>query len=79
MAAQPLVRKAINPIETIKTNVIGTANILEVCRQIKSIKTIIIVTTDKCYENIERKIIATKRVIKWEDMIFIAQAKEVPS
>jgi len=56
MAAQPLVRKAYaNPIETIKTNVIGTANILEVCRHVKSIKTIIVITTDKCYENLERK------------------------
>ena len=54
MAAQPLVRDSyIYPIETYKTNVIGTANILEASRDIKSIKAIINITTDKVYENLE--------------------------
>lgn len=54
MAAQPLVRESyIHPIETYQTNVIGTANLLEACRNIPSIKAIVNVTTDKCYENKE--------------------------
>ena len=54
MAAQPLVRASyINPIETFSTNVIGTANILEAVRFSKSIKAIVNITTDKCYENKE--------------------------
>ena len=54
LAAQPLVRQSYdNPLETWSTNVIGTANILEVCRHVKSIKAIVVVTTDKCYENKE--------------------------
>lgn len=54
LAAQPLVRRSyINPLETWSTNVIGTANILEACRKTESIKAIIVVTTDKVYENKE--------------------------
>jgi len=55
LAAQPLVRYSYeNPIETYKTNVIGTANILDAARINKKVKAIIIVTTDKCYENLEQ-------------------------
>jgi len=54
MAAQSLVRYSyINPVETYATNVMGTVNLLEAARQIKSAKVIIIVTSDKCYENKE--------------------------
>jgi len=54
LAAQPLVRESYdNPINTYKTNIIGTANILEAIRQIKSVKAFLNVTTDKCYENKE--------------------------
>lgn len=54
LAAQPLVRKSYkNPIETYDVNVMGTAKLLEVCRKIPSIKSIVVVTTDKCYENLE--------------------------
>lgn len=52
MAAQPLVRESYRiPIETYETNVMGTANLLEASRQIKSIRAIINITTDKCYDN----------------------------
>ena len=55
MAAQPLVRDSYSsPIETFKTNVIGTANVLEAARHTESVKAIINVTTDKCYENQEQ-------------------------
>lgn len=54
LAAQPLVRRSYRePIETWETNVIGTANILEACRHCASVKAIVVVTTDKCYENKE--------------------------
>ena len=55
LAAQPLVRKSYNnPIETFTTNVIGTANIFEAVRKIKTVEAIVNVTTDKVYENQER-------------------------
>ena len=55
MAAQPLVRKSYAyPLATYNTNVIGTANILEAVRTCESVKTIVVITTDKCYENIEK-------------------------
>ena len=54
MAAQPIVRKSYNqPLETFNTNVMGTANILDITRHAKTIKAVINVTTDKCYENKE--------------------------
>lgn len=54
LAAQPLVRKSYaDPRETFQTNVMGTVNLLEACSQVDSIKSIVVVTTDKCYENKE--------------------------
>lgn len=54
LAAQPLVRRSyIDPLETWSTNVMGTANVLEACRQTQSVRSILVVTTDKCYENQE--------------------------
>lgn len=54
MAAQPLVRQSyITPIETLKTNIIGTANLLEAAKKIACIEAIVNITTDKVYENNE--------------------------
>lgn len=54
LAAQPLVRRSYrDPLETWSTNVMGTANVLEACRQTDSVRAIVVVTTDKCYENRE--------------------------
>jgi CDP-glucose 4,6-dehydratase len=54
MAAQPLVRYSYqNPIETYATNVMGTLNVLESLRKVSSVKAVINVTSDKCYENKE--------------------------
>jgi CDP-glucose 4,6-dehydratase len=54
LAAQPLVRESYSsPIVTFETNVIGTANVMEACRSVPSIKAIVNITTDKCYENKE--------------------------
>lgn len=55
MAAQPLVRYSYeNPVETYATNVMGTVNLLESARYLELVKAIVVVTTDKCYENKER-------------------------
>lgn len=54
MAAQPLVRYSyIDPTETYSTNIMGTVNLLESIRGISSVKVVINVTSDKCYENRE--------------------------
>jgi len=54
MAAQPLVRESyINPVETYSTNVMGTVHLLEAVRQVPSVRAVVNVTTDKCYENRE--------------------------
>ena len=54
MAAQPLVRRSYRePLETYATNVLGTAHILDAVRSCDSVKAVVSVTTDKCYENLE--------------------------
>lgn len=54
MAAQPLVRRSYTkPLETFNSNIIGTANVLEVARKCSNVKSILCVTTDKCYDNKE--------------------------
>lgn len=54
MAAQPLVRYSYKaPVETFATNVMGVVNLLQAVRQIQTVRAVIIVTSDKCYENKE--------------------------
>lgn len=54
LAAQPLVKYSYEaPVETFSTNVLGTVNLLEVIRHTDSVKAVVNVTTDKCYENKE--------------------------
>ena len=54
MAAQPLVRQSyIDPIETYSTNVMGTVHLFEAIRNVGSVRAVVNVTTDKCYENRE--------------------------
>jgi len=54
MAAQPLVRYSYaNPVETYSTNVMGTVNLLESIRTLDCVRAVVVVTTDKCYENKE--------------------------
>ncbi|GGP24606.1 CDP-glucose 4,6-dehydratase [Silvimonas amylolytica] len=54
LAAQPLVLASYqDPLTTWQTNVMGTANLLEACRAIDSVKAVVVITTDKCYENKE--------------------------
>ena len=51
LAAQPLVLESYKePLKTFSTNIIGTLNLLESIREIKSIKSVVIITTDKVYK-----------------------------
>ncbi len=54
LAAQPLVRAGYcDPLGTIACNVMGTANLLEAVRTVDSVKAVVLITTDKVYENRE--------------------------
>jgi len=54
LAAEPLVRTSYaRPVETFETNLMGTLRLLEMCRTIKDLKAIVVVTTDKVYRNID--------------------------
>jgi CDP-glucose 4,6-dehydratase len=54
LAAQPLVLESYNfPVETYQTNIMGTVNVLEAIRLTGSVRSAIMVTSDKCYENHE--------------------------
>lgn len=55
LAAQPLVRLSYEiPVETYETNVMGSINIMEAARVTDSVKVVVMITTDKCYENREQ-------------------------
>lgn len=52
LAAQPLVIESyLDPVTTYSTNIMGTLNVLETCRAVSSVRAVVNVTTDKCYEN----------------------------
>jgi CDP-glucose 4,6-dehydratase len=52
LAAQSLVRYSYaHPLETFASNMMGTANVLECSRRVESVKAVVNVTSDKCYEN----------------------------
>ncbi|MCX5510521.1 CDP-glucose 4,6-dehydratase [Pseudomonas sp. BJa3] len=54
LAAQPLVRESYRtPVDTYATNVTGTLNLLEAVRQCDTVRAVLVVTSDKCYENRE--------------------------
>jgi len=54
LAAQPLVRRSYKePIATLETNIIGTAKVFEACKNIDSVRAIVNITSDKCYDNKE--------------------------
>lgn len=54
LAAQSLVRRSYHePIATYATNVMGTVHVLEAARQTPSVRSVVIITSDKCYENRE--------------------------
>ena len=54
LAAQPIVRRSyVEPLETFETNAGGTANVLEAIRKLELKCPVVVVTSDKCYENRE--------------------------
>lgn len=54
LAAQPLVLRSYDqPVETFATNVMGTVNLLDTVRAMPSVRAVVIITSDKCYENRE--------------------------
>lgn len=54
MAAQPLVRASYDdPAETYAVNVLGTAHVLDAVRRIGGVRAVVVITSDKCYENRE--------------------------
>jgi CDP-glucose 4,6-dehydratase len=55
MAAQSLVRESYrDPLETYRVNVLGTATVLDALRRVPGRRAVVVVTSDKCYENRER-------------------------
>ncbi len=53
-AAQALVRRSYRqPVETYATNVMGTVHVLDAARQTPSLRSVVVITSDKCYENRE--------------------------
>jgi CDP-glucose 4,6-dehydratase len=53
LAAQPIVRESIeDPLNTFSVNVMGTANVLDAIRRTPSVRAVVVVTSDKCYENV---------------------------
>lgn len=54
LAAQPLVSISLDkPVETFKTNLLGSVNIMEIAKNCKNLKSLVIITSDKCYMNKE--------------------------
>jgi CDP-glucose 4,6-dehydratase len=54
LAAQPIVREGYaTPVATFSTNVMGTVNLLEAARRSESVAGVVVVTSDKCYRNLE--------------------------
>ena len=54
LAAQPLVKESyLKPLETFSTNIMGSVNILNISRELKNLKSLVTITTDKVYKNKE--------------------------
>jgi len=65
LAAQPLVLESYKqPLKTFNTNIIGTLNLLEIIRKVKSVKSVVIITTDKVY-----KIVKNNKLYKELDQL----------
>ena len=65
LAAQSLVRRSYEaPVETYSANVMGTVHVLDALRRVPSVRAVVIVTSDKCYENLE-----TDRAYREEDAL----------
>jgi len=68
MAAQSLVRHSYtHPVETYATNVMGTVNLLEAVRHANGVRAVLIVTSDKCYENSDSIIAPSAKAFSEDD------------
>jgi len=57
LAAQPFVLKSYEyPLDTISSNILGLSNLLDACRKQNNLGAILNITTDKCYENLEKNV-----------------------
>ena len=79
LAAQAIVRRAYaEPRETFETNVMGTVNVLEAARACPSVRAVVIVTSDKCYQNLETAAPSARRT-PWAAATRTAPARAAPS
>jgi CDP-glucose 4,6-dehydratase len=54
LAAQAIVKQSYNePVETFSTNIMGSVNLLEAVKNCESVRSLVYITSDKCYENVE--------------------------
>jgi len=77
LAAQPLVRQSYKePLYTFEVNVAGTANLLDAVKELNKLCSVVIITTDKVYENIEQHY-AYKEMINSAAMILTVPARRL--
>ena len=68
LASQPIVKTSYeNPLKTYETNIMGTIQLLELAKKIKSLKNILVFTSDKVYKNLEKKSLNEKSPLGGED------------
>lgn len=61
LASQPLVKESyLSTLKTYNTNILGTVNLLEICKKLKNLKHVIVFTSDKVYENLNGSILNEK-------------------
>ena len=66
LAARALVRRAYEePRETFETNVMGTVNVLEAARACPSVRAVVVVTSDKCYDESRDRTMRSARPTRW--------------
>ena len=76
LASQAIVSESFkNPLRTIYTNIIGTTNLLECLKNNNSVKSVVIVTTDKVYKIKKRESI--RKMMKLVELILIVHQKPV--
>lgn len=70
LAAQSLVKRGYKePLLTYQTNVLGSVNLLEIARELNNLRALIVVTSDKCYENHSDKTLGVVRAFKEQDRL----------
>ena len=78
LAAQPLVKESYeNPIYTFETNILGTSYLCAYAKNCQSVKSLIVVTSDKCYFNSDKKLRLLRKQIHLVVKILIVLVKHV--